>query len=127
MVRATARWMAGLLLVLLGAARGLGAVALLAGGWRGVPAARAGRDERILLSIGLLVVAYVAVWAGLALLLRREYAGRLALVALASYVAGGLLNGYVLAGATRPWWALGNVAVAVVVGVLAVLGARAPA
>jgi len=120
----TARIAGATLLLLLGLARGFGGVMLLVRGPALVPVTRATRDETNLLALGLFVVAYLAIWAGLAAFFRRSYSVRLAYVAVVLFVAGGVLNGLVLYGSPRPAGVAGNVAVALVIALLAFAGRR---
>lgn len=107
----------GLLLVILGGLRGFGGVVLLSPFRRHVATA-AGSAQLILLGLGLLVVAGLCVWAGMALMKGKRSGVTIGLVALVAFVAGGVLNGTVLYGSPRMVGLGGNLLVALLMAAL---------
>lgn len=125
MLGTVARYAGAILILGLGLARGAGGVLLLA---RGAAAAglSASPAASRLMGLGLVAVGGLCLVAGVALLLSRRWAVRLALAALTAFIADGLANGAVLFGAPRPAGVAVNLAVAALIASLVVPGRSTP-
>ncbi len=109
------RWIAALLLILLATARGAGGVFLIRGGAR-VAGAEARPDApALLIGAGLLLAAFLCAAGGVLLVVRSRAARWVAGVGLATFVLGGIVNGFLLYGRPRPAGLIGNAAYAAVV------------
>lgn len=109
-------------IMLIGVARGFGGVVLLATAQAATAETIAPSHLLALLGGGLVFVAVLCLWSGVAVLLRKPGGVRVGVVAMTLFVVGGAVNGTVLYGAPRPIGLLGNLLAAVVTVALLLRG-----
>jgi hypothetical protein len=122
--RSTPTIVAAVLLLLLGLARGVGALALISRSEAALSVSKASAHVNAWVALGLLAVALLALASGIWLLRGHAGARALSVLTLVLFVAGGAANGLVLFGAPRPQGVLLNVAYGAVVVSFIVWGQR---
>jgi hypothetical protein len=116
----------GVLLLLLGLGRGFGGLILLTRGTADMPRSDVSSAAAEGMAFGLLAVGLLAI-IGAVGVLRSSTAGLwIAVLALVTFVAGGIVNGFLLFGQPRPAGIIGNVALASLIAACIWLSARSP-
>ena len=121
-LQGASRITSGVLLLLLGLARGAGGIALMVRGPGLVQADAVSATAATAVGVGLGVVGALCLLAGAVAVAGLRGGVVLTLVALALFVIGGLVNGTVLFGAPRIAGVVGNTLAAAVIAALAVMG-----
>lgn len=106
---------AGILMILVGAGCGLGAMALRRGAPKNWPDVIAGDAVARRTALGLLVVSVALFATGVGSALGYLWAVRIGGVALAMFVAGGFWGNYAIFGDLRPRHTIANVVIAAVI------------
>lgn len=115
----------GILLILLGLARGAGGLVLGIQGPGVVDSSRSGTGTAQALGLGLLAIGLLAIFAAARVLRDRPNALTFALAILLIFVLDGALNGYLLFGHPGNRGTIVNVLAALTIGVLLWTGERA--
>lgn len=112
----------GILMIIVGLARGAGGAALLARGGAADPAIKAGSATVFGAALSLLLLAMLLVVTGVGVLRRRRASWLVGAVGTVAFVLGGAFNGFALYGRPQVAGTAGNVAAAAMIIMCLMLG-----
>lgn len=109
------RWIASVLMILLGLARGVGGAILIRGGKGTLPDSPASPSTLLVVGLFLVAIGLVEVIAGLGVAARRRRFWALGIAATVAFVVDGAINGLLLFGRPGAGGTVVNLAVALVI------------